>query len=769
MKHETYQHHRIIKNTPKAPCFLLLTILFITPLHAIARDPLMVDQWLEQGIQALSKNQYGRALDFLHKAEASLSKTPSIKKHIKIANLLAEAYQKSAQPTLALKQLNLALQLAEQHNDDQLVFILFNFGNHYLSEFKYTLAIIYFEECAQLAQLSKQPILQAEALNNLGIAYAKNGDVKYAKIAFEEGRAIAKQTNNPLLMAKSHLNEASIAEIKQNTAKFYHEALSSIKILPETALKTRLLMKLSIHFIEQSASLRKKDVKVLYQILHSIKAQTIKSKNTILESYVTGYLGRLYESQNRIDDAMLLTQQAINIAQQTRASESLYLWQWQTGRLLIKQQKKPEPAIKAYLSAIHTLQSFRNANIRNIQLIPFTTKIKPVYYELADIYLQQAKQIQDLKMKQPLLHQAQQIIEKLKVAELEDYFKDDCSVLLEGKKISISQASKKAAVIYPILLKDRTEILVHIGDNIYPFSFSLTQEQIRNTIMIFRAKLEKRTTRQYLYSAQQLHQWLITPLESLLRKHHIETLVFVPDGLLRTIPIAALHDGKQFLINKYAIVTAPGLELFDPKPLERKNTRILVNALTVPVQGFSALPNVDDEVKAIQKHFKPTILMNQTFLLKTAEKEIKEQPYSIVHIASHGQFDKDPDNTFILTYDGKLTINRLEDAIRFSKYRKQPLELLILSACQTAAGDEKAALGLAGIALKAGARSALATLWFINDKATSELIGEFYFQLKNPKNSKAKALQLAQLKLLKDIRYQHPGNWSPFLLIGNWL
>jgi CHAT domain-containing protein len=102
-------------------------------------------------------------------------------------------------------------------------------------------------------------------------------------------------------------------------------------------------------------------------------------------------------------------------------------------------------------------------------------------------------------------------------------------------------------------------------------------------------------------------------------------------------------------------------------------------------------------------------------------------------------------------------------------YRDQPVELLTLSACQTAVGDDKAALGLGGVAVKAGARSALATLWYINDQASSILITDFYEDLKKPGISKARALQQAQLELLEDHRYDHPSYWSPFLLIGNWL
>jgi CHAT domain-containing protein len=140
-----------------------------------------------------------------------------------------------------------------------------------------------------------------------------------------------------------------------------------------------------------------------------------------------------------------------------------------------------------------------------------------------------------------------------------------------------------------------------------------------------------------------------------------------------------------------------------------------------------------------------------------------------VHIASHGLVESNVKNTFVLAFDQKITMDRLAELVGLFRFRKAPLELLTLSACETAAGDDRAALGLAGVAVKAGARSALATLWFIDDAVTSDLIGEFYKQLQNPTLSKAQALQKAQVKILKDPRYQHPNFWAPFLLINNWL
>nr|WP_203330417.1 CHAT domain-containing protein [Rhodovastum atsumiense] len=144
-------------------------------------------------------------------------------------------------------------------------------------------------------------------------------------------------------------------------------------------------------------------------------------------------------------------------------------------------------------------------------------------------------------------------------------------------------------------------------------------------------------------------------------------------------------------------------------------------------------------------------------------------PYSVIHIASHGEFSSDPDRSFILTYDGRLTLDELEAAVKQGAFRDQPLELLTLSACQTAAGDDRAALGLAGIAIKAGARSAVASLWSINDEATSRLITRFYEQLHAPGMNKAQALQTVQMELIREPRFRHPGYWSPFLVIGNWL
>lgn len=152
------------------------------------------------------------------------------------------------------------------------------------------------------------------------------------------------------------------------------------------------------------------------------------------------------------------------------------------------------------------------------------------------------------------------------------------------------------------------------------------------------------------------------------------------------------------------------------------------------------------------------------------QEQIERSAVSIVHLATHGQFSSDAQKTFILAWDKPVTVDELGTLLRTTdETRPQPIELLVLSACETAAGDDRAALGLAGVAVQAGARSTLASLWSLNDQSAARLIRQFYRELLNPDLSKTEALRQAQLTLLHDPDYRHPLYWAPYVLIGNWL
>jgi CHAT domain-containing protein len=187
------------------------------------------------------------------------------------------------------------------------------------------------------------------------------------------------------------------------------------------------------------------------------------------------------------------------------------------------------------------------------------------------------------------------------------------------------------------------------------------------------------------------------------------------------------------------------------------------------VQGFSALEHVPAELASIRELFAGETLLDGDFRVPRVEADLGATEFNVVHVATHGEFADDAEHSFLLTYDGRISMDHLGETIGRTRFRDHPIELLTLSACETAQGNDRAALGLAGVAVQAGARSALGTLWSVNDSATSELLTDFYRELQKDTGSKAVALQRAQQRLIADRSYGHPFYWSPFLLISNWL
>ncbi|MDJ0690397.1 MAG: CHAT domain-containing protein [Xenococcaceae cyanobacterium MO_188.B32] len=269
---------------------------------------------------------------------------------------------------------------------------------------------------------------------------------------------------------------------------------------------------------------------------------------------------------------------------------------------------------------------------------------------------------------------------------------------------------------------------------------------------------------------KQVYDWLIKPLENNLTNSQISTLVFVLDGELGNIPMSALYDGQKYLVEKYSIGLAPGLQLLDPKPLQQVKLEALVGGLSEPRHGFTGLENVKREIEEIDAQLPSEVLIDSNFTSTALQNQIANIPYPVVHLASHGKFSSNADETFILAWDKPIKVKELNNFLRQSQQTEdKALELLVLSACETATGDKKAALGLAGVAIQAGARSTLATLWTVSDEATAEFMSQFYRLLSQGNLSKSEALRQAQLILLNDPNYDTPYLWAAFVLLGNWL
>lgn len=214
----------------------------------------------------------------------------------------------------------------------------------------------------------------------------------------------------------------------------------------------------------------------------------------------------------------------------------------------------------------------------------------------------------------------------------------------------------------------------------------------------------------------------------------------------------------------------PGLQLLEPRSLVREKLQVLSAGLTKPRQGFASLPGVQREVDQIASQLESEIILAQNFTKSNLQSKIDNFSFPVVHLATHGQFSSDAEKTFLLTWDGRINIQELHELLQPKQQNiLNPIELLVLSACQTALGDRRAALGLAGVAVRSGARSTLATLWSVQDDSTAILIAEFYRQISNSEVTKAEALRRSQIALLKDGRFNHPFYWAPFVLVGNWL
>ncbi len=537
------------------------------------------------------------------------------------------------------------------------------------------------------------------------------------------------------------------------------------------------------------------------------------------ESFALGILGEVYEANGQADQAMTLTRQAQFKAQTVKAADSLYRWQWQVGRML-KAKGQTTQAIAAYEQAIATLQSIRGDIVvanRDLQF-DFRDSVEPVYRQLIGLLLSDASgqenrqsatgetATEKLKtlpgadsVKTKNISKVLNILELLKLAELQNFFGDDCVQVardaataeqslrpVADNEPNYGIVDSTAAVIYSVVLDDRSYMILRLPNGHlqkYPIELAAgsankqlavnsatttSGKQLENQIDEFRGLLEKRATEEYLIASQAVYDALIRPMADDLAAARPATLVFINDGVLRKVPMAALHDGKQFLIEKYPIATTPSLSLTTRRPFARQNMQALILGLTVAQPPFAALPNVGTEVKGVQRILGGTELVDQAFTLNQMQQRLEKNNYSIIHMATHGKFGADAASTFLLAYQDRITINQLDEVLR-RRGGNAPVELLTLSACQTAAGDNRSALGIAGVAVRAGVKSALATLWFINDEATVPLIEEFYKQLQQPDMTKAEALRQAQLKLITNREYNHPAVWSPFILIGNWL
>ncbi|MDJ1182299.1 CHAT domain-containing protein [Roseofilum casamattae] len=644
--------------------------------------------------------------------------------------------------------------------------------------------------------------LKIQTLHSLGDALHQNGFEEDARQVLEQGLVLAEQLNADSELSPILLSLGNIATDQNNTpdALYYFQQADRTAKNKKNRLDAQLnLLRMYAELGEQNetrriaASLQQEmnalppsrpKIYAAINFAHTLKTveqlETIVSPPKVVkllgdavqdarslndptaEAYALEELGTLYTNRGQGKAGKKLLEQSLSLGQAIQGNRIISQAAWTLGRVL-QEEGKLSDAIAAYREAITALQALRGDLVavdRELQF-SFRESVEPVYRELVGLLL-------DNNPGQAELAEVRDLIENLQLAELDDFFEDAC---LEAEPQQIDEIDPDAALLYTIMLRDRLGILVSAaGQPIRYYSQPLPRQQVEEKVHAFLSTLHPVSdSTQQLQLSQQIYDWLIRPVEEDGALQGSKTLVFVLDDLLQRLPVGALHDGQEYLIEKYAVALSPGLQLLPTNQLQQQQIDAVVGGISESVSGFAALPEVEQEVQDISRTIAATQLLNQSFTRENLVQRLQREHPNVVHLATHGQFGSTQESTFLLLWDGQLNVRELSEMLRDRRRSDDTLELLVLSACDTAAGDDRAVLGLAGFAIKSGARSTIASLWPVRDRVAAQVMTQFYEELNEPGISKVEALRNAQLQLINDKSFDQPFFWASFVMVGNWL
>ncbi|WP_334787571.1 CHAT domain-containing protein [Nostoc sp.] len=775
------------------------------PRKAIA---LLCGQLVEKS--KISENQGSQQIECTpESAEQIATKHNDKRGKIAALGILGEAYRLIGNYDQAIKYLDATQQVSPEYD----FLVLNSLGNAYRSR-------------AQLHEL------QANSANQAGIFSKEKefinksaADYNQAREYFQNSIKLAHNQKQPLAEMRGLLNLIQLGSQTNQTKVISDETFNNahqdaLKLLEDLAdSATKVYGAIDLAYLQRhsqgtspftycSTQMLSSD----NEALHLLKSSVLISNNlqdNRLQSYANGALGHFWECHQDSKQALKYTQAAIIAADKNlSAKDSLYLWEWQAGRILDHENRKEE-AIASYQRAFEILEDIRQDILtaeRDVQF-DFRDVVRPLYRTLARsrLDLLEVGAIAD-KGRAKELSQVVETIDALKLAELQNYFGNDCILSgLNPKQVGEllednSAAFKNTGFLSSIILDGKTGILFQLPNQTTKFKWIEDPNQKGTSKIVSSDRLQKkiaefrtgliRGEEEVNYdttTAAELYDWIIRPFAENIKPETVKTLVFIQDGFLRSVPMAALYDRQQqkYLVETYAIATTPSLRLTTPKVRDRSTQKALILGLTqqatIDGKSFGKLFSVPEEVSAIKSLFPNyTDLIDDNFVPESFKQKLEKTTYPIVHIASHAQFGIIPEDTFIVTgKNQKLTINQLENSLQNLNSKLDSVELLVLTACETAVGDDRATLGLAGVALQVGVKSAIASLWSVTDASTAELVKTFYTNYRNAGMSIAEALQKAQIRMINakklpssegiNIKYDNPVYWAPMIAIGNWL
>ncbi len=705
-------------------------------------------------------------------AFSSMNKISSIESKINIATQLIEQNkQKTA----------LALLLSEEKyiEIEKNIKIVTNYymllGDLNLLLGKYKQSFIYFDIAIQKAIISNDKELLSASHNNLGNIYLFSGHPKKANDYYKKA---LKYTNDTNLILSINLNRLKVSSYADKDEEFfknfnqYYNALNRNLSSKENSIS----IKIAINFYIFSAKLLERryfekniEAKLLeksFQINDKILKLLNIISNTNLASMIYGATGKLELLQNNYKKALDSFHKASFFAQtQNIKPDLLYYWKFRIAQIY-KNDGNIDKAIDIYTDSLSLLEpikqqlyyGFRDINDR------FNNDIVPIYQDLIELHFEKLQTLDDDKKIDQRLKTIITLYNKLKISELEFFYLNECISTFSGTQIEIPSDT---VIIYPIALQNQLLIITQTNKNYSYHTHYLPFKELEQLVKDFRYQLQVKTNAKFINFAHALYDMIIAPFEYDLKENNITQLVFSPQGFMGLIPYSTLMKNNKFLIEDFSIAQINTLETTQFKKQDN-NPFALVLGLSDARHGMSALPNVVNEVKNVSSMFdKTTILLNTDYTANKVKDVLKKERITHLHIATHGVFDFDPQESFLSAYDKPIKLENLKALLDTNYNKSDGYDLITLSACQSSIGNEKALLGLAGVGLQSGASTVLATLWYVDDEATKEIINTFYVSLKN-KRSRAQSLQDAQNNLIKTKRYWHPAFWSPFIIIGDW-
>ncbi|MHC0068520.1 CHAT domain-containing protein [Nostoc sp. UIC 10890] len=543
--------------------------------------------------------------------------------------------------------------------------------------------------------------------------------------------------------------------ILQSSSVFY-------QLSPEQSIQAQLKFAKSLSKIHNQ-SLQSLAVQYTTSALEIAK----NINNQLLISKSLGALGKLnsYKSQ-------IYFEEALSLAQSINDADVAYEWQQQLGNLFQKQGKY-ERAIQAYGAAIDSITQIRD-NLLHSNLDAqffFYEKVEPVYRNYMRLLI--AEQYPNFERKVIKTNQ------QLQLAQLEDYLK--CGKLDLIALDKIDNFAGASAIIHIIDLDDTIQVFAQFPDySIHHHSADskLVKNHVNALLSILQNKeLISNGKNLVTPHSQALYKQLIEPLKKSLPSSG--TLVFVLDKSFQSLPMGILYDGKDYLFQHYSSSETLGSKVRQPRALSQEHSNALIGGISTfapsfydpdAPKGLKPLPDVEAEIANVKKQTNSSIgLLNKEFNTKRFSEELNKKDFTILHLTTHAQFSSISRKTGFFTWDELVNIGQFGTLLKAkAQIHQDAIELLVLSACQTAKGNKISALGIAGVAAQAGARSIIATLWLVDSKSSVVLMNEFYKNLKNGIH-KAEALRLAQISLMAIPEYNNPYHWAPYLLVGSWL